>query len=201
MDKAAVSKAKERLRTAGSILDRIAVCRNYQEFTGEWYLFLVAAKNIYTALEQGSKMSPQSRQWYGAKKKFRKQDELLEYLFIARDDAEHGIAPVTARVPGSIEIGNKRIEGTSTSFYIERYTKNKEQLEVSGIQSLDGLPVNVRIISEHAKLITVTGRSNDKFDPPRTHMGSHIFDDSPLGIGRLALTYFESLVSEAASLS
>jgi hypothetical protein len=63
MDIAAVTKAAGRLRLAAKHAEALKVCKSHEEFCDTWYQFLVTYKNVYTALDQGSKASPQSRQW------------------------------------------------------------------------------------------------------------------------------------------
>jgi hypothetical protein len=117
MDSKAITKARSRLRVSEKALNELAECNDYQTFSDTWYTFLVAWKNIYTALEQGSKASAQSRQWFGAKKQARKGDKLLQYLFEARNDDEHGLNDSTALDPGGLAIGVSK-PGYSRSMHI-----------------------------------------------------------------------------------
>jgi hypothetical protein len=195
MNPVAIAKAKERLTTAKTLIERIENCRTYQEFKSEWYLFLVTTKNIYTTLQIGSKTSAKSSQWYGAKIVFHENDELLQYLYIARNDAEHGLSPGTEYVPGELILGVTG-HGLSNAFMLNGSIG-------TGLRatSLDGLPIGVKETRPHAKLITVTDKGGNKFAPPTSHLGQPITDRSPLAIARLASSYLESLIREAETLS
>lgn len=197
MDPKAVSKAKARLDIAKQQLGAAENAESYTAFTAAWYLFLVAAKNVYTTLEQGAKSSPQSRQWFGKRKNDRKSDPLLQYLFQARDDDEHGLADVTRLQPGSLAIG-KAAPGYSSSMHIDRLEIKDGKVHIGKITSLDGKPVLIENIPAHAVLMPVTGRGNITYNPPETHRGEKLADTLPITIGELGLTYLEELVSEAA---
>jgi hypothetical protein len=161
MDIAAVTKAAGRLRLAAKHAEALKVCKSHEEFCDTWYQFLVTYKNVYTALDQGSKASPQSRQWFGAKKNERRDDPLLQYLFQARDADEHGIESVTQFVPGSLAIGVAK-PGFSQSVRISNLKVGADgALHRAEVASLDGLPVLVEETNPHSKLVAVTGRGSN----------------------------------------
>ena len=196
MDPKAVTKARARLRIARQQLEAAEKSASYHAFTDAWYLFLVAAKNVYTTLEQGAKASAQSRQWFGGKKNDRKSDELLQYLFQARDDDEHGLADVTMLNPGFLGIG-KAAEGFSHSMSISMSTDEHGTPTIHKLESHDGLPILIEQKGPHAVLLPVTGRSSIRYDVPTQHLGKPLPDDLPLTVGKLGLAYLEALVAEA----
>jgi len=175
-------------------LSELVACESADVFKDTWYTFLVAAKNVYTALEQGSKSDPKDRQWFGGVKSIRRSDPLLQYLFQARDDDEHGIEAVTEFVPGSVGIGVAK-EGYSNHIHIESI----ENGVVKGMRSLDAKPILIEETLPHMKLLTVTARGNVKYNPPIMHLGKSITDTSPAGIAQLAFAYLQSVVEVAKS--
>ena len=191
-----VQKAKDRLRLAAKQLDQVACAENYQDFAGHWYLFLVSSKNIYTMLEQGAKDNPQCRQWFGGIKQTRKSDPLLQYLFQARNDDEHGLNDVTRLVPGHTAIGKAK-PGYSKKISMSISTDEKGKLTINSLKSHDGLPVLIEQSSPHAVLMPVSGLGGIIYNPPIEHLGAPLPDDSPLTVGRLGLSYLEALVAEA----
>lgn len=198
MNPKAVSKAKDRLALAYRQLDAASQAKSHGEFSDHWYLFLVATKNIYTSLEQGTKVSPQSLQWYGAVKKIRRDDELLQYLFQARDDAEHGVEAVTRFEPGHLIVGGSAY-GHSKSHSMDMVIDSQGVPTITRLQSLDGLPVYVHQENPRTVLATVTGRGDIKYEPPTKHLGRTLQELSPIELGRLALSYFETLIKDAES--
>jgi len=184
-----LAKAKSRLRIAEKSLKEIKESKTYEEFVDLWFTYLVAIKNIYTVLEQGAKSTPQDRQWFGAIKAKRKNDELLQYLFQARNDDGHGVNLVTNYVKEKVVITGV------TKVTIEDGV-------ISGF-SEDGKPVPAEHTLPHARLSTVSGRSNDKYPPPTEHLGNSIGNPNAIGfpitVATLGLEYFTQLVSDAES--
>jgi hypothetical protein len=196
MDPKAISKAKARLRVAEKAIADLRKCKSHEEFSDIWYTFLGAAKNVYTKLEQGAKASPQSRQWFGGKKTFRKSDELLQYLFQARDDDEHGIGEVLALQPGARFIGVAK-PGFSNRMSLHISTDSKGAATLHSAESHDGKPILIETVGPHTVLTAVTGRGNVQYPPPTTHLGIALADNKPIPVAELALTYLTSLVADA----
>jgi hypothetical protein len=198
MDPKAIVKARQRLQLATDKLREAENASNYDSFSGAWYFFLIAAKNVYTTLEQGSKVSAQSRQWFGGKKNERKSDPLLQYLFQARDDDEHGLEDVTTHHPGMTAFG-VAAPGFSRAVSIKASTDAAGKLTVHKLESRDQKPILIHHIPPHAVLKPVIGRGNIAYNPPTTHMGAALPDSLPITVGKAARAYLETLVSDAAA--
>jgi len=196
MDQRAIAKARSRLRIAEKALADLAVCNNYEKFTDTWYVFLTAWKNVLTSLEQGSKDSAQSRQWYGAKKTERREDPLLQYLFQSRDDDEHGLEPITRRVPGQLALGVNK-PGFSTKVRFNSLAIKSGRITSGSVESLDGKPVLVEQRLPYAALSTVRGRGGVLYQPPISHLGEPLDDPTPYAAGSLGLLWLKNLVEEA----
>jgi hypothetical protein len=197
MNVKAIAKAKSRMRVAEKALSELKVSSEYEVFSDTWYTFLVAEKSVYTVLEQGAKISPQSRQWFGKVKQIRRDDELLQYLFEARNDDEHGLESSTVHVPGSLSIGVAR-EGYSRSM---RFSGSIGMGGALNIESLDGKPVLIEETLPHVRLINVMARGNRTIPPPTTHRGSPLADHSPVNVAELGFVYLAELVAEAELLA
>ncbi|MEZ5917733.1 MAG: hypothetical protein R3C40_09265 [Parvularculaceae bacterium] len=175
------------------------------------------AKNVYTQIEKGSKSSAQSRQWFGSKKEFRRNDQLLQYMFQARDDDEHGLDLPVAIRPAQIEIGASgpnpshyfRIDRAATqNFVMENCIfgdSGEGAIKFIGdtphdirITSLDGGTVAVQHQAEAIELKPVIGRGDVTYNPPTEHLGRHLVLRDPLFIAGLYLDYLDGLVGEAA---
>lgn len=191
-----IDKAERGFRVAEGAIGRLQGQMTYREFCDQWYIFLTGAKNIYTALETGAKVSPQSKQWYGAKTRERREDELLQYLYQARHDDEHGLEEVTKLDRGGTFIGG----GTPGPDGVTEVSVN---IRISGgrIENLANEPVEVIHVPPQAKLATVTPRGTEKFPPPRVHRGRDITGLPPVGAANLALIYLRGLIDEAKGLA
>ena len=196
MDSKLIAKAQSRLRIATKAIVELKAATNHQDFSDTWYTFLTAAKNVYTSLEQASKDTPQCRQWFGAQKARRKSDELLQYLFQARDDEEHGVEAATELHQGSIGIGVMK-PGFSSSMHIRSIAFDREGKMAMDATSSDGKPILVEVTPPHSILKPVTGRGNIMYDPPISHLGKPLPDNKPLTVAELGLTYLSDLVEQA----
>ena len=198
MDPLAITKARSRLLTAKSALGDLPTCRDYNLFAARWYVFLVAFKGVYTLLERGAKTSPQSRQWFGAKIQERRSDPLLQYIYQARDDDEHGLNPVTTRVPSRLSIGGRGPDHT-LQFDVTGPEGLGGALEVTGG---DGKPVLFEYTPAHAQLIRVRGRDEkNTYEPPEEHLGVKLASNLPAAVGELAAAYLEEMITEAGTLA
>lgn len=195
MNPAAVSKAKARLAIVTQQIASIEDAKSHEEFANHWYLFLLSAKNIYTMLEQGAKASAQSRQWFGGKKQERREDPLLQYLFQARDDDEHGIGEVTRLEPGRTRIG-VNAPGASNAMRVSGFSDGQGRMHITELQSYDGKPIAVQSVPYRSVLAPVQGRGGI-FEPPTMHKGAPIKDTSPLGVAKLCVEHLAGLIVEA----
>lgn len=114
-----------------------------------------------------------------------------------RHDDDHGLASVTTLEPGGIGF-RSRIPGGG--IHIHELTVNRGNIYVDA-KAADGGPIVAEIIPPRAKLNRVYGRGNVPFDPPTTHMGAPLADESPLAVARLALVYMTALIEEAERLA
>ena len=186
MELKALNKVHSRLRVAKKAVDELETCTNFDAFNDIWYVFLVSAKNIYTVLKQGAKITPQCRQWFGARNQERLSDPLLRYITEARNDDEHGLEPMVDQY-GNTYIGNGtavKIIGTNNAF-------------APKLRALDKKPIAIEEVAAHIKLIPVRDRSKSTFDPPSSHLGQPVVDQSPLNVARLMLAYLIGLVKGA----
>jgi hypothetical protein len=198
MDSRSIIKAKSRLLAARKAVSDLAACQDYQSFAATWYIFLFSCKGIYPVLEQGAKVSAQSRQWFGAKAAIRRADPLLQYLFQARDDDEHGINPVLENVPASVGIGVNR-PGFSQSIWVNHLSCGPDGMQ-GQVTGADGKPVLIEVTRPHARLTVVQGRGKS-YAPPEMHLGIRLESNLPLPVACAGLAYFETLIREAEGLA
>lgn len=216
MDRRALEKAESRLRVLRRALSDLEASTSHRDFSDHWYTFLTAFKNIYTVLEQGAKSSPQSRQWFGSKATFRRGDPLLQYVYQARNDDEHGLASSINLKPMQTEIGVSRPGFSQTQILNGGPFRN---VEVSGgfgsnarftgalpadlsVTSLDNKPVLIKRTPATTILVDVSDRDRQtKYQPPTTHLGKPIADVYPLAVAELAAEYAEALLAEASKLA
>lgn len=218
MKHAAIEKAYGRLRVAQKALAELKACRTFVDFSDAWYVVLTSSKNIYTVLELGAKGSPQSMQWIGAKKQQRKSDALLQYMFQARNDDEHGLGSAVELKPELHEFGlagpgfSNVVQfdgGPFSSIVCVRDEPDGAAVAFESmsppsdlkVTSLDGKPVGFRRTPATTILMPVTGRDNRTYHPPTVHLGQSLQDTSPVAVAELNIAYLRGLLAEAEELA
>lgn len=194
----AVEKAKRRLNLAGTTLAELDACNNYDQFDlfeQKWYVFLSATKAIYTILEQGAKEDAGRRQWFGGIANQRRQDPLLQYMFQARNDNEHGIDLVADRVDG--------IWGVGMPSDIDCWIEFKLGEKVNGVHAIEDFK------SSHGGFVTsapgaiiltkVVGRDKKVYLPPTEHKGLPLADCSPIGVANATFDFLSNVMAEAST--
>lgn len=215
MDRAAIEKGNSRLRVAKRAVFDLKTSRTFSDFSDNWYVVLTSSKNVYTVLEQGAKASPQSRQWFGAKKETRKGDPLLQYLFEARNADEHGLGSAVQLEPARLQIGvagegfsnSMRLDGGPFSNVVISGCRTAVSFEGGSppsdlrVTPLDGRPVRVLRTPATTVLIPIAARGDRILNPPTHHLGIELQDTSPIAVAELNITYLEGLIAEAAGLA
>jgi hypothetical protein len=196
MDRKAIDKAESRLRVAKKAAGDLHACKDYRTFVDTWYTFITASKNIWTVLEQGAKDNAQCRQWFGTKANYRRADELLQYLFEARNDDEHGLDAITEHVPGTLKVGVNK-PGFSNAMHIKNLVIDGEGQISFETESLDGKPILVEQTPSYARLAQIRPRGRPPMHPPTSHLGTALSDNSPVAVADTAVVYLEALVAEA----
>lgn len=197
MNPKGIAKARSRLRIAKKAFADLDGCRTPDEFGDTWFTFLVGAKGVYTALEAGAKVSPQSRQWFGAKSHERKQDPTLQYVFQARDDDMHGIEPITMFEPPNFTFSDN-IKDSRIVVVEEGILGGKVHLDIT---HTDDEPYMVQGHPARMRMRPVKGRGNITYPTPTRHKGHPLSDGVlPQGVAKLTILYLEELISDAETL-
>ncbi len=196
MKKVAITKANDRLTRAKRGVANVQNSRNFHEFEQAWSYLLINGNAVHSILEKGAMADPRSRQWYGGKKRERRNDPLLSYMHQARNSDEHGLEPVARHNPGYLGIGM-----AGESAHIGRLTTGaRGEITELRMNPTPG-PVTIAQIPPHPELIPVIDdRFGTKFDPPKEHLGAPLADISARAIAKLWVDYLSALVEEATKL-
>lgn len=196
MRKAAIEKANSRLRLVDKAIRELQTTSDFEGFRDVWSQFLTAAKGIYTVLEQGAKASPQSQTWFASKTAERKGDELLKYVFHARNDDEHGLGAIAEEQPGSLGIGKNKA-GFSNAIRINGEIGPGKVLNVT---SMDGKPILVEHRPRRPMLLPVRDRGVI-YPLPKVHLGDEVDGAAPVPVAMCMAAYLQAMVAEASSLN
>lgn len=194
MDAKAISKAESRLRSAEGAVERMKSALDLRHFEDHWYEFLVASKNVWTVLKVGARVKAQSSQWFGGKEAERRRDPLLQYLYQARNDDEHGLRSSVEVVPGFLGVG-KNAPGYSQAIRLDGTIGPGGTLRVT---SMDGKPILTEVAPARAYLVPVHDRDEKTvYQPPCEHLSRPLTDTSPVAVAEVGLTYLRNLVAGA----
>ena len=195
MDPLAIEKARLRLSGATRSVESLMHCNEFGRYCELWYNFLIAAKGVYTVLEQGAKASPQSRQWFGGIKNTRRTDDLLQYLYQARDDDEHGLNAVIAR---DKTIAVVKIPDSEQRLIVKAvYSQEPSSDAGITINAINGLPVLKEDSYPYVRLVRVHGRDKKPYDPPLMHLNKSVADLDPVKVAQLCLAYLGRVIEQA----
>lgn len=208
MDRSATEKAARRLGIARRAAGQLASAQGHQEFADYWYTLLTSSKSVWTILEQGAKSSAQSRQWFGAKKRERRSDELLQYMFEARNCDEHGLEAVVMEIPSytsfeaRFEVGTPPelvagAEVTAFSFDPTGGVMHIEATDPQGKAIRTKLPTRFVEHGPSTRLAPIKDRAGKTIKPPEWHLGVRIPEAYPIPAAARTLNYLEKLIEEA----
>jgi len=105
MDRLGLRYAEQHLETARDSLKSMNMPDlDRKETERHWINFIQASNSYFAKLQQGSKSSPASIEWFKKVNEWRKADELMNYLHHARNAAEHTLKlsvslPIMSRKP------------------------------------------------------------------------------------------------------
>jgi hypothetical protein len=102
MNRKAVEAARIEFNRAWDSVQALGAATDDEQIQTHWAAFLTAASRMFNKLKAGAKACPQSKQWYDAQARQRQDDQLLCYIWHARNVDEHGLEFVTRKQPGSI---------------------------------------------------------------------------------------------------
>ena len=188
----AVAKASLLFNSASNSMRALRTVTDGDEAYVIYSDFLTAWVKIFTVLEKGSKTSAQSRQWFGKKKRDRRELGILQYFYQARNDDTHGLEPVIHITRGTAIFPVK--EG-------EEYTVLEgRQIGLSLIDKDGNRVIPDRHTHCNITPSTVTTRDGTKLHPPISYKGEPIKDISIFGLTRIALDYSEEMIKEAVGL-
>jgi hypothetical protein len=91
MQKRAIDHGRHRLEAARAAVEAMEQASTFPPFETAWTNFLTNAAGVYSSLRAAAMGDSDSKAWVERKEGRRKSDELLSYLYGARNAREHGI--------------------------------------------------------------------------------------------------------------
>lgn len=201
MNPDAIIKANDRLDRAGAALEAIRNSTTIRELRTAWRDYVLAHSNIFTTLEKGAKDNARSRQWYGAKRKFRAKDPLLNYLHQSRNADEHEIPfTVERRMAGGITFPENPAGPGRMIAAVSFKPAGGKEIEL-GRDDENGLSSVTLLRPVFLLLKVYNSRTKRYYDPPKEHLGKPLENPRPIGVADAGLAYVTNLVGKAARFS
>jgi hypothetical protein len=91
MEQSAIGHAKRSLGYAREAIEAMRASKDFAQAARAWRDYLVAFYEVYEKLRAGSKKNARSEAWFKELSRFRLNDELLNYLYQARNNETHGL--------------------------------------------------------------------------------------------------------------
>lgn len=186
----AIRQAENELRRANQALARLMSPKDLLDFRDAWDDFLHHTRRLTLKLELGCRSEEQAKSWYGRVRQDQRQDDLLCYLLHARNAEQHGLE-TTLDTSTSI--------GARGSIFVENLTIVDGKITSAKVKPLS--PGSKLVIQHISVLVPVKdGRSGTIYNPPRSHLGEAVADQSPLAIATLAIKYYADILEQASNL-
>ena len=186
--------AARKLIEAEAAISKMRLADDRVTFESGWCDFVDSLQEFWVRfLHEGEMVSSRFRPWVGRIERERKRDPLLNYLYQARHQSQHGMLPVdwgTSRLVFGRGFSG-RLYGLRT-FADGTYEAKAESL------SHPEQPFPVEYDFGDPQLPTIENtRYVQRFPPPREHLGVPLPDASPVNAALVAFGYYRSVLASA----
>jgi len=191
MNPLAIEQSRDNLQAMRDSLTILQSIADAQKTRIAWDQFLDGYYRIWQKLLEGSKDNTKHYAWYGRNVSIRRKDQLLTYVYQARNSVTHGLRELTEHREGHTRFG---LPGESVSF---------GRLPGGGFYLLPrgNSGATLRVRGPGLYLVEVVSSEGDRFPVPSCHLGKDMPFDVPAEAAEAALEYMEKLVDSAAALT
>ena len=157
------------------------------EFENHWKRFLSELRRVWNKTDATFGETTGWRSWQDDYHKVVKGDELLWYLWEARNTDEHTVQDIAKKKEGFLGLR----AGPTGSAHIQELKIENGVLKIDGDGSVEVTfrPANVHLLPVNARKGTV--------DVPRMHKGESINPDEILNLARRGAAFYEQFVMDA----
>ena len=195
MNISSLEKARSRLRAAKRAVDAMAGTDDPNTICDHWIDFLNAWIGVYRQVKKAATSTPQEYQWFGRVAREKTNDPLLNYVFEARNDEEHGVNRSAVPHYGLANFPQRSHETVIASVRFDPGTGEVRVYGPDGQLAYDPVLVS----PPGVVLDPITARGNRTIAPPTFHLGDPINPDV-LTVAKAALVYAAKLVAMAEAM-
>jgi hypothetical protein len=188
-------------------MNRMATSQDIKGVRLAWLDFISSVGRVFTKLEQGSKSSGRSGQWFGKIKQQRSTDPLLRYALHARNSHEHSIEAITGMSsremvfdgpgPLAVLLFNEPLDDEAPlSSSVEQPSMmywGYDGIMYSGMGTVIDVPPQLILVPVKDRGVL--------YGVPETHLGEPLIDDTPQSAAALLFAYCKALIDQAENLS
>lgn len=178
---------RSELEKCADLLAQLEQASSISEFEDLWQRLLGHLERVWNKCQSHFSKSPKWNGWKGRYETQRRQDALLSYLTNARGAHEHTVGDITARVPGSVQIG----AGPGGYAHVRSLRIGPKGVE----GDWDG-DLAVTFSAARIDPLPVKNRGRD-YPVPTSHLGKALESTSVISLGRAGFSYYRDLVSKA----
>ena len=187
--------AGEKLQEASAGIRQMEDAKDRIQYENGWTRFVDSLEEFWTRfIDEGKNTFSAFQPWAGVIDAKRKSDPLLEYLYQARHQSQHGRIALKWS-DGNIAIGGGEFSGNVRDLKI--FADGTFQADVS---PAPGSVARFRTIHDPGKAslpLIENKRYKEIFSPPSTHLDQTLTDISPLAISRRGLEFYENALRKA----
>jgi hypothetical protein len=185
--------AQSRLRIAQRAHQSLSESTNFDEFSDHWYVFLQGFHGVFTVFKEAEPPSKKAENWLGRKNAERRRDPLLQYLYEARNDEEHGLARSV------VLSGGQHLYKVTPGQHILGPDPSKGRWFACDADT--GIPLELVVWQGPGPMLgDVRNRDKAKiYGAPIVHRRKTLTDLSPIAVGELGLTWLRAMIEEAAT--
>lgn len=186
--------AIEKLEEARGAIDAMRTATHRLEFEHAWGHFLDCLQLAFVRMHTEGKITFTSFQpWVCRYENERKNDPLLQYMYQARHQYQHGLVPIAWSAPHAVIGRGFMGHVKDIKIYPDgTYAIDSQSMAPNGkeaaVEINPGEPVLVDIFNK---------KYNQTFVVPSVHLGKPIANASPRAIAQMTLSYHENMIAAA----
>ena len=184
-------KPYQELDLAKNAISEMANAKSFREFELSWKKFLHHIDRVWNKASDHFVRAPGWFGWSGTYANLRKRDELLSYLFQARNSDEHSVREIAEQKPGSLSI-NPAFPGADV--YID-YMRIDNGTVTIGPRT-NGI---VHFVPATIALLPVKARDGRVYPPPTLHLGQKIDQQDYVFIAAKAIAFYQDFLDQATT--
>jgi hypothetical protein len=178
--------SKLELRAAKKALDEMRAATSLEEYAISWRSFLDRIEKVWKKAERECQpFRNRFEPWQGTFAALRKKDELLRYLFQARNADQHTIQPTTVEMVGLLQLEIPPLGTVELQL-----DEEKQTLKIIGECRFGIAPCQGYV------LLPIQNQGTT-FPPPTEHLGEKLLQNDPFFVAEKGLAFYEDFVVQA----